>query len=252
LKVSRNEILAQVSRAMEGLFCEIGQYRDAAILAVWLEMRGLGGLAQLLESVDIDKPRLRGEFPILNTEPGEIGIDMVGRSTFIDGPVVLDMLCVNIDRNELDSVELVNCSHPLPLVAYLATSKRCDLHYALRWTAASPETNELLAVIDAKSGEPTLYMWDSPQNFDVRGSSALFLCDRNPASISKFVADTIAEHQQLAKQLSADELTSRYQNSLEHGVVVTNDVWASLKNLGDRVLVADTEDSRIRGAGPDS
>ncbi len=248
--MSRSEIFAHVSRALEGLRCETGQYRDAASLVVWLEMRGLNGLSQLLESLGADHPGSPWEIPVLDDEAREIRLDLSGRCCFIDGPLILDVACANATFHEPARIDLLNCQHPYPLLAYAAISAHRGFHCAFHWTAAESITNQILAVMMAGDVEPTLYMWDSSLNLTALGSRAAVLCSRNAATVSKFVSDTIEGREPLTTQLSPQNFSSRNLNSEEYGVTVDTSDWEMLRSLGDRVLVEDTCESRNRGAGP--
>jgi hypothetical protein len=250
--VSRNEILAHVSKAMEGLRCGPGQYRDAAALALWLEMRGMNGLTQLLQSVDIDISASFLEYPAHGDQSTEMRLDMAGKSTFIDGPLVMDMACVGATRLEMAGIELLNCRHPFALLACAVTASQRGFHSVLHWRTTDPVRTEFLALVTAGSAEPELYFWDAPAEFNAASSSALLHCSQNASAVTKLVADTIDGREQPTVQTSPEEFASRNLNALEHGVKVESAAWEVLKELGHRLLVEETEESRIRGAGPGS
>ncbi len=110
MKVSRNEMIAALSRAYEGAGHHIGDYEDAAQMVAWSHMCGLGGFDRIALPPVAPKG---GATPRLVFENDDIAvIDAGGADVCEHGSLAAHLAFSKAQKSDFAIVELANCRYP--------------------------------------------------------------------------------------------------------------------------------------------
>lgn len=232
MRVSLNEIETRYAKALEALGLPGGLAWDAAQIVMWHDLWGLDGAERLAARLD----RLDGcEALNLQVErhSGGMRVAAAGHSILAAGPGALDLL--EADDGETDFAVEVRTCRDLDLaagLAGLAAMRNVDAGIE----AAVGDTRIRAA---ASGGDVAIQTFTVPAH-EVSATGTLVL--RRLRAAAGDVALTEAA-------FTAADLAARRAEALEAGVSVKGAAWRRIKALSARFLVAETAESRQRGAG---
>ena len=240
MRVSQFEIYRICQRALEGLGAPYGVDRDGADAAVWLEARGLPGLALLAGELDrLDKPgAFAGMTPHFAAARGEATVEAGGRPAIAFPGAAVDLLLLlalqSPDRRGQLMIE--NCRSPLFLLPAAATAAGELSSLRLAWDGVA---------VMIESGR--LSIWLPPGR---PFATALGESGPHEVKLECSRGEPLAKpDSELKRALSETELALAFDRSLDEGVAVDDGIWQRLSAVAARVQVPASEVSRLKGAG---
>lgn len=242
MKVSKNELMASLKKAFEGLGFQPGDYQDAADMVVWLETHGFDGFDQL-----------QGALAYLNTtapihadlvfEDGHNSVlDGKGSSVLLCGSEAVDLLSSQIMLGYCAALELINCFNRTYIMQRLVKAAQRNRAFIAYWR----RLDYCVKVSIEAGGELPKYQTFSITEV-IRPQSLRIFCGANLESIEKQYAAQLA-FGELIETHSAATMMDCYRDSVEQGIEIDEALWQTLDELVARVLVESTESSRA-GAG---
>ncbi|MBQ4827554.1 DUF3726 domain-containing protein [Leisingera sp. HS039] len=243
MKVSRNEMIAALSRAYEGAGHHIGDYEDAAQLVTWSQMCGLAGFDNIAMPPVGPKG---GATPRLVFENKEIAVvDAGGAEVCEHGSLAADLAHTKARKSGFAVVQLANCRYPGLILRSLSLVAQQGVFIAAYWQDAAGSHG---ASFEAGAVFPNYWWVESPVGTE-EVSTTTIICTDKPTLLADAVARQ-AEHPKLRRhEYSAAQLAANYGQSLEAGIMVPQAHWDALNASAWPILVATTEQSRA-GAGP--
>ncbi|MNP12500.1 hypothetical protein D3C76_1047340 [compost metagenome] len=143
------------------------------------------------------------------------------------------------------SVRIRHCHNRLLLLGYLGRCNEQGLNFCVHWRDAR---QQWLATFGAGQSSPSLQVHDLEQPAQADEQSVNVLMSRHfnllPAANGPDAKPQV--------NLGWQDLAGTAEHQRRTGLAVEDAVWATLKKLGERVLVESTEESRRRGAGEGS
>ena len=263
LRVSYNEIITYVRKALEGMGFSQGEYEDAADLVGWAALYGLDGLSALYAQLPL-LPAMRGAVP--KPMDGSLCFDVTGQSTLIVGPLLVELAYAHAVQHGSAMLTALGCLHPHLLAGYLGQCAERGMAVTCQWwdqaeaLASQDLTNHpWLGTLHFAAGEalPTLML--STLALSDLGLAALHGSQAHqPRSVRLTTGPLPNDHHlalpegsNLAITTPADFAASAlYQ--IDRGIPVETRRWQELIELGKAVLVEATEESRRRGAGEEA
>jgi len=233
MRVSHYELHVTCKRAFAGLGFPDGVDEDAAHMVSWSELQGLRGLERLEGSLEALDRTCSGRLaPPLERE-GAVRVDGNGQSVLAIGSTAVDLATVLAGDQGKADVILDNCRDPELAVALAVRASGHGHHVRLRWRSGDrihifdAEDSAQINSISAEDAEPT-------------AENVLHIAAWPASSERKE-----APGGEIRWSLSPE----RARAVLATGIDVPEELWASLKRYGQRMLVPATDDSRVRGAG---
>lgn len=242
MKVSRNELMASLKKAFEGLGFSVGDYQDAAAMVVWSQMHGFNGLQQLQLALPFlaNCPCLHAKL-IEDTDQQAL-LDGQYSSLLLCGSQTVRLACAMARQHGSGCVQLDNCHNRAFVIQRLVSAAQLGSALIAYWqngTIGHKVTIEPYA----KQPEYQQYRVDdsaTSQSLFVFAGSDLLPLEQQFLSQFKLGAQV--------NGLSTETMQESYQQMLEQGIEIDEQFWVELDNLVARVLVESTESSRA-GAG---
>jgi len=261
MKVSRNELVAVIKQAFEGLGFSLGDYENAAELIVWAEMHGLQGLKVLQ----------RGKRGFAEVEPVDArnfllysgaNWDLAGGSCLQLADLALGVLRVQAQKNSdgVVSIMMNNCRHRKLIAKLLADRSSKDFSVSAIWLSRgelAAEQSNLVAMQHARihafapenHGESICYQqYQVAEVPEHAGASIALYAGLSSAAVRKHTELCLPDAAALKLELSHTEMLTHNAAHIANGIEIERDLWDKLVELGVRVLVESTEQSR-QGAG---
>ena len=244
MRVSQFEIYRICQRALEGLGAPYGVDRDGAEAAVWLEARGLPGLALLAGDLEhLAKPdAFAGMTPPMATA-GAAELDAAGRPSVAFLGAALDFLrlLANQSPDGRGRLAIRDCRSPLFLLPATVAAAGAGARFRLAW-----------GDVAAEIGSDSLSIWIAPGRIAPGRSAAQALDERGPCAVELACGQgemPAAPGSGPRAALSAVDLGRAYDRALDEGVAVDDGIWRRLSITAARVQVPASEVSRLKGAG---
>src|SRR5579862_6671293 len=245
MRVSQFEIYRICQRALEGLGAPYGIDRDGAAAAVWLEARGMPGLALLAGDLErLEKSDAFAGMTPRMSGAGSAELDADGRPAIAFPGAAVDYLLLLALRSPDGRGELAieHCRSPLFLVPAAVAAVSAGASLRLAWGDVAADIGADGLSIQIASGQIAA------------GRTWLAaLAEAGPVTVR------LAYHRSMVPAEAAvsgfkpgpteAKLTSAYDRSLQEGVNVDDGLWQRLSAVAARVQVPASEVSRIRGAG---
>jgi hypothetical protein len=239
MQVSQFEIYRLCQRALEGLGAPYGIDRDGATAAVWLEARGLPGLALLVGDLErLEKPNaLAGMTPQMS-DAGSAELEAGGRPAIVFAGAAVDFLMLLALRSAggCGRLAIEHCRSPLFLLPAAVAAASAEASLRLAWGDVAVDVGPDGLSIKLASGRSWLMALGEAGPVTVRLAYHRSMAPPAPGSGSK------------DESIQA-ELNLAYDRSLQEGVSVDDGFWQRLSAIAARVQVPASEVSRIRGAG---
>lgn len=243
MRVSRNEMIAALSRAYEGAGHYIGDYEDAAQLVTWSHMCGLGGFDRI--AVPPAGPK-GGATPRLIFENDDIAvIDAGGADVCEHGSLAAHMACSKAQKSGFAIVELANCRYPDLLLRCLSLVAQQGVFISAYWTDQAGSHG---ASFESGAIFPHYWRVDKPDAGKAY-STVTIICTGQPALLADAVTRQAEQPGVERIEISAAQLAANYNHSLELGIAVPPAHWDALNAAAWPILVPSDRQSRA-GAGP--
>ncbi len=242
MRVSRNEMIAALSRAYEGAGYPIGDYEDAAQLVTWSHMCGLGDF----DRIAIPPVSPIDSAPELVFENDDIAvIDAGGADVCQHGSLAAHLAYSKAAKSGFAIVELANCSYPELILRNLSLVAQQGVFITAYW---KDQIGSHGASFEAGAIFP--HYWSVQEaNESKTISTVTIVCTNQPALLADAVTRQAEIPGMKRVEVSATQLAENYHQSLEQGVAVSPDHWDELNASAWPILVASDTSSRA-GAGP--
>lgn len=253
MKVSHNELSSLCRRAFEGLGFPAGDHEDAADMAVWLEQHGLDGIEALQQGLaHIDRHGTRALSRTFEDSSLAV-IDGCENSILTCGSLAADLVYARARRKGLGVVKVHNCHNRKLMLGYLARCARRGMSMMAFWrNSQAPVAVEQVVSIRAYEEYPTLLLYQVEDRDErlTRNHSVTLIASPHFAMLQSLHPDP--EEATLLQVLGPADFERQSRRVWEEGLEVGDAAWKQLKELSNRTLVEETEQSRRRGAGEDA
>lgn len=239
MQVSQFEIYRICQRALEGLGAPYGIDRDGAAAAVWLEARGMPGLALLAGDLErLERPNTFAGLTARMSEAGSAELDADGRPAVAFPGAAVDYLVLLALRAPDGRGRLVieHCRSPLFFLPAAVAVVSAGASLRLAWGDVAVDIRADGLRIQIASGQPWLMALGEAGPLAVKLAYDRSATPAAPVPGSK-PGPTEAQ------------LTLAYDRALQEGVNVDDGLWQRLSAVAARVQVPASEVSRRKGAG---
>ena len=242
MKVSKNELMASLKKAFEGLGFQPGDYHNAADMVVWLETHGFDGFSRLEAALAYLNTTAPIHADLVQEDAHNSVLDGRGTSILLCGSEAVDLIRSQVVQGSGAGLELINCYNRTFVIQRLVKAAQRNLAFVAYWR----QCDYCVKVsIEAGAELPehetfTLIEVLEPQSLRVFCGADLEIIERQYAGYLEFGT--------LIETYSTSEMLACYQDSVEHGIEIDEALWQTLDDLVARILVESTESSRA-GAG---
>lgn len=243
MKVSRNEMIAAVSRAYEGAGHHIGDYEDAAQLVTFSQMCGLGGF----EAIALPPAGPKGSAtPRLVFENNALAvIDAGGADVCEHGSLAVHLAYAKAKSETIATVQLANCRYPGLIVGCLSLVAQQGVFVSGYWR---DENGMHGASFEGGAEFPHYWRIGDPDD-TVDISTITIVCTGQPGLLADAVAHQAEQPGARRLECTASQISANYGQALEQGIAVTRHDWNALNAAAWPILVPSSDHSRA-GAGP--
>ncbi len=243
MKVSRNEMIAAVSRAYEGAGHHIGDYEDAAQLVTYAQMCDLGSFEAI--AVPPASPK-GGATPRLVFENDDVAvIDAGGADVCEHGSLAAHLAYSKAQKSGIATVQLANCRYPLLILGCLSTIAQQGVFVSAYWRDRDGMHG---ASFESGAAFPHYWQVTEPDSAGETSTITIF-CTGQPALLADAVTHQTEQPGVQRREFSASKLAANHNLALERGISVTQEHWDALNAAAWPILVPSSEQSRA-GAGP--
>jgi LDH2 family malate/lactate/ureidoglycolate dehydrogenase len=242
MKVSKNELMASLKKAFEGLGFHPGDYYDAADMVVWLETHGLDGFDRLQAALAYLNTIGPTHAELIEEDTSYSVLDGNDSSILLCGSEAIDLLSAQIMEGSAAGLQLNNCYNRTFILQRLVKAAQRDLAFIAYW-----RQDACCIKVSIAAGA------DLPEHQTFSLAEVI-----DPQSLTVFAGtDLVVVEQQFSEQIAIGELIETYssaemsicyQDSVEQGIEIDEVLWSTLEGLVERILVESTESSRA-GAG---
>ncbi|MFQ3327811.1 MAG: LDH2 family malate/lactate/ureidoglycolate dehydrogenase [Parasphingorhabdus sp.] len=242
MKVSKNELMASLKKAFEGLGFHPGDYYDAADMVVWLETHGLDGFDRLQAALAYLNTTGPTHAELIEEGTNYLFLDGNDSSILLCGSEAIDLLSAQIMEGSAARLQLNNCYNRTFILQRLVKAAQRNLAFIAYW-----RQDDCCIKVSIAAGA------DLPEHQTFSMAE-----DIDPQSLTVFAGtDLVVVEQQFSEQIAIGELIETYssagmsicyQDSVEQGIEIDEVLWSTLEGLVERILVESTESSRA-GAG---
>ena len=239
MRVSQFEIYRICQRALEGLGAPYGIDRDGAATIVWLEARGMPGLALLAADLErLGEPNAFAGLRPRMADAGSAQLDADGRPAIAFPGAAVDflrLLALRADDGR-GGLEIQHCRSPLCLLPAAVAAANADASLRLAW------------------GDVTIDIGAAGLSIRIASSLSwpVALREAGPVTVRleyhRSTAPAASGSASKDESIQA-ELSLAYDRSLQEGVTVDDSLWQRLSTVAARVQVPASEVSRQKGAG---
>ncbi|UVW36158.1 DUF3726 domain-containing protein [SAR92 clade bacterium H455] len=242
MKVSKNELMASLKKAFEGLGFRSGDYQDAADMVVWLETHGFDGFERLqaaLTYLNATKP-IHAE--LVQEDAHNAVLDGRGTSILLCGSEAVDLVRSQVMLGSCAALELFDCYNRTFILQRLVKAAQRNYAFIAYWRQL-----DYCVKVSIEAGA-TLPEYQTFTITEVLEPQSLrVFCGTSLESIEKQYALQL-QFGTLLETYTGEEMMVCYRDSLEGGIEIDEALWRTLDDLVARVLVQSTDSSRA-GAG---
>jgi len=242
MRVSRNELTASLKKAFEGLGFSVGDYQDAAAMVIWSQMHGLNGLQQLQEALPSLYSCLCLHCKLISNGDNHAVLDGQSSSILLCGSQAVRLACALARQHGCGQVQLNNCHNRRFIAQRLVSAAQLDSALVAYWVEGD---SGFKFSIEPRAKQPTVSRY-SPSPIAADQSLMIFVGNDLASVEEKF--SVAVNPGPLTEITSPDTMIDSYNDMLEQGIEIDDNLWHELDNLVARVLVESTESSRA-GAG---
>lgn len=249
MHVSMVELKAALRRCFEATGYFVGNYEDAAEMILWLEKHGLNGLAELNSSLPyIDKDEDKAPSSIVYEDSSAIVIDAHNRSSLNSIAAALDMAYFKAVENGIATATIRNCHNRMFVLKALTDCGRRGVSVVAYWQNGTEKVTEHTAAIKAGHKYPSYQQAEIANQDADQQQSLTIICSARVDLSSSLKANASAAGKVNAKTISSAQIAQNKLQSVEHGIEISQSLWGSINQIGEGVLVENSEQSR-KGAG---
>jgi len=249
MRVSSNELGSLLNRVFEGQ--GFVDFEAATKQVVWLQQCGLQGLAHLADCVDKLEQSSDSLVQLCDDSAEQMSLNCYHNSTLAVGGAAVDLALSEAMQTGTATLRLEHCHNLIFILQPLAERASRGMNCMAHWQVAGSPVLEHLAIFPAGDSYPNYLVWESLEPAARHRDDTLTLaCSDAIEALEDYKEQYCSSGTPYLAQVSAAEFQANERCSLDKGIAVDDAVWQRLCLLGERVLVASTEASRSRGAGP--
>jgi len=216
-----------------------------------LEQCGLQGLAHLAGCVDNLDQASDSRVQLCDDSAGQMSLNCCHNSTLAGGGAAVDLALSEALRTGIATLRLEHCHNRIFILQPLAERASRGMNCMAHWQVAGAPVLEHLAIFRAGDSYPNYLVWESLEPAAMHRDDTLTLvCSDAIEALEDYKEQYCSSGTPSLAQVSVAEFQDNERCSMDQGIAVDDAVWQRLCLLGERVLVASTEASRSRGAGP--
>ncbi len=242
MKVSKNELMASLKKAFEGLGFQPGDYQNAADMVVWLQTHGFDGFDRLqsaLASLNITGPT---HAALVQEDEHSTVLDGKDSSILLCGSEAIDLLVAQVMQGSGALLQLNNCYNRTFILQRLIKASQRNVAFIAYWRQ---DDHCVKVSVAARASLPEYHNFAmteplEPQSLTVLAGMDLAAIEQQFAAQFKLGP--------LLKTYTEAQMTACYLDSVEQGIEIDEALWQMLEALITRILVESTESSRA-GAG---
>lgn len=249
MHVSMTELKSALRRCFEASGYFVGNYEDAANMVLWLEKHGLNGLQELQSALpyintDGDKPLST----VIYEDASSATIDSHGRSALNCVAASVDLAHAKALESGIATVTVRNCHNRMFVLKALTDCGRRGISVVAYWQNGTTLITEHTAAIQAGERYPSYS--EATTNLDVQvddteHQSLTIICSSRVDLASSLQH---SKGNRNARYITADQIALNKQEAVKFGFNIDVEFWESINAIGHRVLVENSEQSRM-GAG---
>lgn len=245
MKTSYDEIRRMCFQALDAAGAAAGIDEDSAHAAAWLEAVGMPGLKTLADALDgSDTPARSGGLVPSSAAAHEMTVPADGRSCAFFAPSLVDLMIGIASRSGARpvSLRLENAAHPLYLIATAVRFCPADARLLLTWETddGRTEVETTRNLVTRLSPDIDAHHWQT-----ARPAGTVEMVYRPADDGGRAGRSDNGSSFLLHKSAVGDRLAT----ALRDGLDVDDEAHARVAAYAARILVPETETSRISGAG---
>jgi LDH2 family malate/lactate/ureidoglycolate dehydrogenase len=249
MRASSNELGSLLNRVFEGQ--GFVDFEAATKQVVWLELCGLQGLAHLAGCLDKLDQASDSRMQLCDDSAGQMSLNCCHNSTLAGGGAAVDLALSEALQTGIATLRLEHCHNRIFILQPLAERASRGMNCMAHWQVAGAPVLEHLAIFRAGDSYPNYLVWESLEPAAMHRDDTLTLvCSDAIEALEDYKEQYCSSGTPSLAQVSVAEFQDNERCSMDQGIAVDDAVWQRLCLLGERVLVASTEASRSRGAGP--
>jgi len=238
VNISMNELKASLRRCFEASGYFVGNYEDAANMVLWLEKHGLNGLKELKHALpyvgeDFDKPLSN----VIYEDSTSATIDAHHRSALNCIAAAVDLAHAKALESGIATVTVHNCHNRMFILKALTDRGRRGISAAAYWKNGSSTVTEHTAAIRSGQRYPSYSEAVTNLSSDEDKQALTIIC-------SSRVDLTSSLQNANSLFISPKQVEKNKEHTVEFGIEIDEEVWQKINQLGDGVLVENTESSR--------
>jgi len=221
LRLSLNELSALLKAVFQGCFGHRQDWAAITDTVMWLETRGFGGLDMVMEAMDKDLQLSPCKVDINDIEDGVCEIDLNNGSLLCVLHMCADVAVDMASKSGKATLVIKNARHGRAIMASLMPASKFGYAAIAYWQDGHAQCSP-------NAVSPSFHAGD----YEKVELHIETMQSQNPPS-----ADA-----------SSNAIIARYDHALANGILVKRDVYDTLNQIADRILVEATDASR-QGAG---
>jgi len=237
MTVSFDQVRRQSFRALDAAGAAAGIDEDSALAVAWLEAAGFAGLRMLADALDATARDERAA-PLAQAGARADAFDGEGRSAVFYAPTLCDHVNACASAGTVTQVIAHNMRDPLFVFAAAARFAEAPHEVALIW--AGDDGRKVRASVSAKRAS-------------IAGEDDADMTTCTPSSAVDLTiavrGDDGGGNTFPLEIVSADTLRDAVRCALERGLDVDQAAYDRVSVYASGILVPETEDSRLSGAG---
>ena len=242
MKVSKNELMASLKKAFEGLGFQPGDYYDAADMVVWLETHGFDGFDRVQKALADLNTTAPNHAVLVQEDEQNAVLDGEDSSILLCGSEAVDLLIAQVMQGSAARLQLNNCYNRTFILQRLVKAAQRNIAFVAFWRQEDYCVKVSVAA-GAKLPEYSTFAMTEllePQTLTIFAGKELKIIGE------QFSAQLVMGP--LLTTFTEAEMAACYLESLERGIEIDEELWQMLDDLVARILVESTESSRA-GAG---
>jgi len=240
IKVSANELLALLRRLFEQVSRQQDDYNHVAESIVWLEMRGLPGMASMMGCL----PKLHAceihRVPAAGNEAIVKDYDAGGNSLITTACSMVDAALAAATTSNSFHATVHSCTQQLAIIPELCRYGRQG-YSAMAWWRDETDGRVHVAMSTAANANPDYWQLPGEMAEQVSSHTLMLECSTDPDSLHANVPD-------VSPTFSATQFAEQHQSCLLNGIEIDAEHYRLCCELADKILVESTDVSR-GGAG---
>jgi len=249
MHVSMTEMKSALRRCFEACGYFVGNYEDAANMVLWLEKHGLNGLLELKAAMPyINSDSGKPLSTVIYEDSSSAIIDSQGRSALNCVAAAVDLAHAKALESGIATITVRNCHNRKFVLKAITDCGRRGISAVAYWQNGSSSISEHTAAIKAGErypaySEATTALAPNPD--DDEHQSLTIICSSRIDLSSSLQHSKGNRH---AQSVDSRQIELNKEHAVDMGFDVDEALWNEINEVGNRVLVESSEQSRM-GAG---